>query len=103
MKPEHGSLNWSRVTTEANRLWRWFVDISLQEYNKIYELLGVKFDSFAGESFYNDKMAAVIQELKDKNMLEQDDGATLIRLDEYNMPPALMMKKDGSTFIIHVM
>jgi arginyl-tRNA synthetase len=82
---------------EANRLWKWFVDISLKEYNKIYELLGVKFDSFAGESFYNDKMAAVIQELKDKNMLEQDDGATLIRLDEYNMPPALMMKKDGST------
>jgi arginyl-tRNA synthetase len=69
----------------------------LQEYNKIYELLGVRFDSFAGESFYNDKMAAVVQELKDKNMLEQDEGAMLIRLDEYNMPPALMMKKDGST------
>ncbi|QGQ97379.1 arginine--tRNA ligase [Paenibacillus psychroresistens] len=82
---------------EANRLWKWFVDISLQEYNKIYELLGVKFDSFAGESFYNDKMAEVIQELNDKNMLEQDEGATLIRLDDYNMPPALMMKKDGST------
>jgi arginyl-tRNA synthetase len=82
---------------EANKLWKWFVDISLQEYNKIYELLGVRFDSFAGESFYNDKMAAVVQELKDKNMLEQDEGAMLIRLDEYNMPPALMMKKDGST------
>lgn len=82
---------------KANQLWRWFVDISLQEYNKIYELLGVKFDSFAGESFYNDKMAAVVQELQAKNMLEQDEGATLIRLDEYNMPPALMMKKDGST------
>jgi arginyl-tRNA synthetase len=82
---------------EASQLWKWFVDISLQEYNKIYELLGVKFDSFAGESFYNDKMAAVVQELKDKNMLEEDKGAMLIRLDEYNMPPALMMKKDGST------
>jgi arginyl-tRNA synthetase len=82
---------------EASQLWKWFVDISLQEYNKIYDLLGVKFDSFAGESFYNDKMAAVVQELKDKNMLEQDDGAMLIRLDDYNMPPALMMKKDGST------
>jgi arginyl-tRNA synthetase len=82
---------------EANRLWKWFVEISLQEFNRIYELLGVKFDSFAGESFYNDKMAPVVQELKDKNMLEQDEGAMLIRLDEYNMPPALMLKKDGST------
>jgi arginyl-tRNA synthetase len=82
---------------EANQLWKWFVDISLQEYNKIYELLGVTFDTFTGESFYNDKMAVVIEELRAKNMLEQDDGATLIRLDEYNMPPALMMKKDGST------
>ncbi|MDB5056446.1 MAG: arginyl-tRNA synthetase [Bacilli bacterium] len=82
---------------EAKRLWKWFVEISLQEFNRIYELLGVKFDSFAGESFYNDKMAAVVQELKDKNLLEQDDGAMLVRLDEFNMPPALMIKKDGST------
>jgi arginyl-tRNA synthetase len=83
--------------SEANKLWKWFVAISMQEFNRIYELLGVKFDSFAGESFYNDKMAAVVQELQDKNMLEQDEGAMLIRLDDYNMPPALMMKKDGST------
>jgi arginyl-tRNA synthetase len=82
---------------EANRLWKWFVEISLQEFNRIYDLLGVRFDSFAGESFYNDKMAPVVQELKDKNLLELDEGAMLIRLDEYNMPPALMLKKDGST------
>jgi arginyl-tRNA synthetase len=82
---------------EAQRLWKWFVEISLQEFNRIYELLGVQFDSFAGESFYNDKMAAVVQELKDKHLLEQDDGAMLVRLDEFNMPPALMIKKDGST------
>lgn len=82
---------------EALKLWKWFVDISLKEFHKMYDLLGVKFDSYAGESFYNDKMAAVIQELKDKHLLEEDDGAQLVRLDEYHMPPALMIKKDGGT------
>jgi arginyl-tRNA synthetase len=82
---------------EAKRLWTWFVEISLQEYSRIYELLGVKFDSYAGESFYNDKMAPVVQELKDKNLLSEDEGAMLIRLEEHNLPPALMLKKDGST------
>ncbi|WP_213584764.1 arginine--tRNA ligase [Paenibacillus sp. J2TS4] len=82
---------------EAIRLWKWFVDISLKEFNKIYELLGVSFDSYAGESFYNDKMQAVVEELKDKQLLEEDEGAMLVRLDEYNMPPALILKKDGGT------
>lgn len=82
---------------EAHRLWRWFVDISLKEFNKIYDLLGIKFDSFAGESFYNDKMDKPVQELKEKGLLEEDEGALLVRLDEYNMPPALMIKKDGAT------
>lgn len=82
---------------EAIRLWKWFVEISLNEFNKIYDLLGVSFDSYAGESFYNDKMAAVVQELKDKQLLEEDDGAMLVRLDDYNMPPALIIKKDGGT------
>ncbi len=82
---------------EALQLWRWFVEISLKEFQKIYDLLGVHFDSYAGESFYNDKMAAVVEELKQKNLLEEDQGALLVRLDEYNMPPALMIKKDGGT------
>jgi arginyl-tRNA synthetase len=90
VKLEHGD-------EEAKRLWTWFVEISLQEFSRIYELLGVKFDSYAGESFYNDKMAPVVQELKDKNLLSQDEGAMLIRLEAYNLPPALMLKKDGST------
>lgn len=83
--------------SEANRLWKWFVEISLKEFNKIYELLGVGFDSYAGESFYNDKMAPVVDELKNKNLLEEDEGALLVRLDDYNMPPALIIKKDGGT------
>ncbi|MBC8081390.1 MAG: arginine--tRNA ligase, partial [Gorillibacterium sp.] len=82
---------------EATRLWKWFVEISLAEFSKIYELLGVSFESMAGESFYYDKMAAVIAELKEKNLLEEDDGAMLVRLDAYNMSPALMLKKDGSS------
>ncbi|MCS7460089.1 arginine--tRNA ligase [Paenibacillus doosanensis] len=82
---------------EALGLWKWFVEISLKEFQKIYDLLGVRFDSYAGESFYNDKMAAVVDELKQKNLLEEDGGALLVRLDDYNMPPALMIKKDGGT------
>jgi arginyl-tRNA synthetase len=82
---------------EAHRLWRWFVDISLKEFNKIYDLLGIKFDSYAGESFYNDKMDKPVQELKEKGLLEEDNGALLVRLEDYNMPPALMIKKDGAT------
>ncbi|WJH34487.1 arginine--tRNA ligase [Paenibacillus sp. CC-CFT747] len=82
---------------EAHRLWKWFVEISLKEFSKIYDLLGVSFDSYAGESFYIDKMEPVIRELKDKNLLVEDQGSQLVRLDDYNMPPALMLKKDGSS------
>ncbi|MEO3944234.1 arginine--tRNA ligase [Gorillibacterium sp. CAU 1737] len=82
---------------EAIRLWKWFVEISLNEFKKMYDLLGVEFESYAGESFYNDKMDPVIQELKSKNLLEEDDGAMLVRLDQFNMSPALMLKKDGSS------
>ncbi|WP_240419007.1 arginine--tRNA ligase [Paenibacillus periandrae] len=82
---------------EAIKLWKWFVEISLKEFEKMYELLGVKFDAYTGESFYNDKMAAIVEELKTKNLLEEDEGAQLVRLDDYNMPPALMIKKDGGT------
>lgn len=82
---------------EALRLWRWFKDISYKEFNRIYELLGVTFDSDAGESFYNDKMGVVVDELKEKGLLEEDQGAYLVRLDDYNMSPALILKKDGGT------
>ncbi|MFD1179669.1 arginine--tRNA ligase [Paenibacillus puldeungensis] len=82
---------------EALRLWRWFVEISMDEFQKIYDLLGVHFDHVTGESFYNDRTTPVIQELKDKGLLEVDEGARLVRLDAYGMAPALMLKKDGST------
>ncbi|OCT13460.1 arginine--tRNA ligase [Paenibacillus pectinilyticus] len=81
----------------ALTLWRWFVEISIAEFQKIYKLLGVQFDAFTGESFYNDKMEPIIEELKSKQLLEEDEGAWLVRLDDYGMAPALMLKKDGSS------
>lgn len=82
---------------EALELWTWIREISLKEFNKVYDMLGVEFDSFKGESFYSDRMPKVIEELEEKGLLKESDGAFLVDLDEYDMPPALMMKKDGST------
>ncbi len=72
---------------ENLRLWRLFKEISLKEYMKTYELLGISFDSFNGESFYSDKMPAVVEELKAKNLLKLDDGASLVDLEAFHMPP----------------
>lgn len=83
--------------SEALRLWQWFKDISLKEFQKVYDLLGVHFDSYAGESFYNDKMDAVIEELKQKNLLKESEGALIVDLEEYGMPPCMILKKDGSS------
>ena len=82
---------------ENLELWRWFVQISLAEYERTYRQLGIEFDSYKGESFYTDKMPAQIQLLKDKNMLKIDDGASIVDLSDYNMPPCLILKRDGST------
>ena len=82
---------------EANELFRWFKDITLREVQKIYDRLNVKFDSYAGESFYNDKMQPIIDELKEKGLLKMSDGAAIVDLEEYGMPPCLILKKDGSS------
>lgn len=78
-------------------LWKWFIEISLNEYEKTYKQLGITFDSYAGESFYTDLMPAQVQRLRDKNLLKIDDGASIVDLSEYNMPPCLILKRDGST------
>lgn len=78
-------------------LWKWFVHISITEFKKTYELIGADFESWNGESFYFDKTDRVIAELREKNLLSADDGAEIVRLDEYNMPPCLILKSDGST------
>lgn len=80
-------------------LWQWFRDVSLQDYMQVYELLGVRFDSYNGEAFYNDKMQPVIDELTAKGLLKEDDGAMIVDLGE-EIPPALIQKKDGSTLYI---
>ncbi|MBQ7172842.1 MAG: arginine--tRNA ligase [Clostridia bacterium] len=78
-------------------LWKWFVSISLAEYEKTYKQLGITFDSYLGESFYTDKMPAQVQKLRDMGLLKIDDGASIVDLSEYNMPPCLILKRDGST------
>ncbi len=82
---------------EYLEIWRYFKDISLREYQKTYDLLGVEFESWNGESFFNDKMDAVVTELRDSGLLTLDEGASIVRLDDYNMPPALILKRDGAT------
>ncbi len=82
---------------EALELWKWFCDLSMKEFNRIYKRLGIKFDSYAGESFYNDKMQAVVDELKDKNLLTESEGAQIVNLEKYNMPPCLILRSDGGT------
>lgn len=82
---------------EAMSLWKWFREITLEECNRMYERLGIHFDSYNGESFYNDKMGAVVDELKEKALLEEDAGAMIVRLDAYKMPPCLILRSDGGT------
>lgn len=74
-----------------------FKEITLKEVKKIYDRLGITFDSYAGESFYNDKMQPVIDDLRKKGLLTGSEGAEVVRLDDYGMPPALILKSDGAT------
>lgn len=85
---------------EALDLWRWFREESLNEFNKVYDRLGVSFDSTNGESFYNDKMAEVVDILEDKDLLVEDQGAQVVRLDDQDLQPALIKKQDGATLYI---
>lgn len=82
---------------EARRLWQWFIDESLKVFKQTYDLLGVSFDYYLGESFYNDKMDAVVKELKERGLLVESDGAQVVDLSAYNMPPCLIRKSDGTS------
>lgn len=82
---------------EYLEIWQLFKDISLREYTQTYKRLGIEFDVWDGESLYTDKMPAIVDELREKNLLKIDDGASIVDLSEYNMPPALILKRDGST------
>ncbi|WP_019156520.1 arginine--tRNA ligase [Robertmurraya massiliosenegalensis] len=82
---------------EALHLWKWFRDESLKEFSKIYQLLGIRFDSYHGESFYNDKMDRVVQLLEEQNLLEESEGAMVVQFETEELPPCLIKKKDGTT------
>ena len=85
---------------EAVQLWKWMREISLKEFNRVYDMLGIKYDSYAGESFYSDKMPRVVKELEEKKLLKKSEGAEIVDLEPFGMPPALIKKSDGSTLYI---
>ncbi|MCA1061517.1 arginine--tRNA ligase [Rossellomorea aquimaris] len=82
---------------EVTELWKWFKDESLQAFKTIYSLLGVKFDSYNGEAFFNDKMDEIVTLLQEHQLLEESQGAQVVRMDEGNLPPCLIKKSDGAT------
>lgn len=82
---------------EAVHLWQSMKNATVKEVSKTYERLGIHFDSWAGEAFYEDKMQPVIDELREKGISKVDNGATIVDLSEWNMPPCLILKSDGST------
>ncbi len=82
---------------ECNDLFNWFKEMTIKEVDKIYELLNISFDSYAGESFYNDKMQVVVDELNEKGLLEESQGAKIVNLEEYNMPPCIILRSDGAS------
>ena len=82
---------------EALRIFHWFKDVTLKDAMRVYGILDVQFDSYAGESFYNDKMGRVIDELNEKGLLVESDGAKVVDLEAWGMPPCLILKKDGAT------
>ncbi len=82
---------------EANEIFEWFKSLTLEYVKTIYEKLNITFDSYAGERFYTDKMQPVIDELKAKNLLKESEGAQIVDLDEYGMPPCLILRSDGAS------
>ncbi|MBE6600291.1 MAG: arginine--tRNA ligase [Ruminococcaceae bacterium] len=82
---------------ENTELWKWFIGISIEEYKRTYKQLDIEFDYYTGESFYTDKMPAQVEKIRQSGILKIDDGASIVDLSEYNMPPCLILKRDGST------
>lgn len=82
---------------EALDIWKWFRKISMKEFDRVYRLLGISFDHYTGESFYVDKVPALVKELQNKQLLEESQGAEIVNLSAYDMPPCLITKANGST------
>jgi len=81
----------------TRKTWEWLRKISLEEYEKTYKLLNSKFDSYNGEAYYEDKMAPVVEELRNKNLLVESQGAQVVNLDEYDMPPCIIVTSAGTS------
>ncbi|KAJ53527.1 arginyl-tRNA synthetase [Clostridium tetanomorphum] len=97
---EEGRMHFKRLEEGAEeevKLWKRFRDLSLKEFEKVYQMLNVQFDSYAGESFYGDKMDAVVEEIENKGLITESNGAKVVMLEEYNMPPCIIKKSDGAT------
>ncbi|QBD84598.1 arginine--tRNA ligase [Clostridium tetani] len=97
---EEGRLHFKRLEDgeeEEVKLWKKFRELSLKEFEKVYHMLNVEFDSYAGESFYGDKMDAVVEEIDEKGLLVESNGAKVVMLEDYNMPPCIIKKSDGAT------
>ena len=86
--------------SEAVELWQWFKNISLKEFNRVYNLLGVEFDNYNGEAYHSQFMDEVVKELDSKNLLVESDGAMIVDLEKYNLPPVLIKKSNGSSTYI---
>lgn len=85
---------------ESLELWKWFREESLKKFTEVYDRLGISFDSYNGEAFYNDKMEEVAEILEEKGLLKESQGAEIVDLEKYNLNPALIRKSDGSTLYI---
>ncbi|EGY76470.1 arginine--tRNA ligase [Peptoniphilus indolicus] len=95
---------WFKELEEGNEkaveLWKWIREVSMEEFERVYKILDVDFDFYMGESFYSDKMAREVEVMERKGILEISNGAKIVNLDEHNIPPALVIKSDGSTIYL---
>jgi arginyl-tRNA synthetase len=97
---EEGRMHFRRLeegAVQEKEIWQRFRDLSLREFERVYQRLGVSFDNYNGESFYSDQIPAVVKMLEEKGLLEESQGAKVVRLDEYNLPPCIVLKSDGTT------
>ncbi|MCL2398867.1 MAG: arginine--tRNA ligase [Defluviitaleaceae bacterium] len=98
---EEEARNWVVKMENGNEeglaIWRWLCSISMREYQKIYDRLGINFESYRGESYYNDKMEAAVEEIRKSGLLIESNGAQVVDLEEHKMPPCLILRRDGGT------
>ncbi len=85
---------------ENKKLWEWFRNESLKEFEKVYEILGIKFDTYIGESFFQNDLKPLVEEFKEKGIALESEGALIIKLDRFNLPPALIQRSDGASLYL---